>query len=154
MIKYKLFQNKNANSSNFGKWYGRVATTETTDLDTLAERIQRNCTVKKSDVKAVLTELTEVMQDELQASHRVKLNGFGSFRAGLVTKLADTQEKFTSANIVGLKVVFQPELRIAADGTRTRTFLTGAKVGPLETAEKTSATASGDTTTGGDTQNP
>jgi hypothetical protein len=37
--------------------------TQTTDLSALAERIQRNCTAKKSDVLAVLTELVEVMQD-------------------------------------------------------------------------------------------
>ena len=41
--------------------------------------LQRNCTVKKADILAVLDELVETMRDQLQDSKRVKLDGFGSF---------------------------------------------------------------------------
>lgn len=51
--------------------------------DMLAEKMQRNCSVKRSDVKAVLTELVEIMNDEQHAFHRVKLEGLGSFKIDL-----------------------------------------------------------------------
>lgn len=126
---YRLYQNNNENFVNKGKWYARATMTETVDMDKLADRIQRNCTAKKSDVRAVLTELVEVMQDELQASHRVKLNGFGSFKIGIRSSAADSVKDFNvTKNVKGLHVIFQPETKISADKTRTRTFLTGCSV--------------------------
>lgn len=126
---YRLYQNNQENFANKGKWYARAVNTQTVETNDLAERIQRNCTAKKSDVLAVLTELVEVMQDELQASHRVKLNGFGSFKIGIRTLPADTAKDFTVAqNVKGLHIIFQPDVRTAADKTRVRTFLTGCTV--------------------------
>ena len=91
MIRYKLYQDNRKNSTTRGQWYGRAAVMGVTNLETLAARIQRNCTAKKSDVLAVLTELVEVMQDELQEGRRVKLDGFGSFKIGLSTKGAEAR---------------------------------------------------------------
>ena len=85
--------------------------------------------MKKSDVKAVIEEMIEVMTDALQSSKRVKLNGFGTFKLGIVTKPADTAAEFTiSENVVNSKVLFQPQLKISSDGVRTKTFLAGVKV--------------------------
>ena len=101
-------------------------TVETKDL---AARIQANCTVKKSDVLAVLDELVEVMKEELQNSNRVKLNGFGSFKLGLKTSPADTQMEFNvSQNVKGIHVNFQPELTIDRTGKRNKVFINGCKV--------------------------
>jgi predicted histone-like DNA-binding protein len=128
-VKYKLYQDNRATSKFKGMWYARSVVTDVTDLNKLAERIERNCTAKKSDVLAVLTELVETMQDELQASHRVKLNGFGSFKMGLATSPAKTAKDFTATtNVKSLHVLFQPELKISTDGVRTKTFLSGVKV--------------------------
>ena len=128
-VKYQLKKVNGEKSIIKGKWLARAKMIETIDLDDIAERIQRNCTCKMSDVKAVLAELIETMRDELQASHRVKLNGFGSFRIGLKTTAADSPKTFkVSTNVKGLHVLFQPEVKTSADGTRTKTFLTGTKV--------------------------
>ena len=72
---YRLYQDTKKDSKFKGMWYARSIVTDVVDTEVLAERIQRNCSMKKSDVQAVLTELVEVMNDELQASHRVKLYG-------------------------------------------------------------------------------
>ena len=137
MIRYKLYQNKNEKSSTKGMWYGRVAVTGVTNLQKLADRIQRNCTAKRSDVIAVLTELVEVMTDELQEGRRVKLDGFGSFKVGMKTAPAETAKAFTpSQNVKSLHVLFQPEVKVSADGTRVKTFLTGAQVAEYEGYDK------------------
>ena len=118
MINYKLMKNNNASSANYGRYYAKAVHTQTVDLDTLAERIQRNCTAKKSDCLAVLTELVEVLHDELMASHVVKIDGFGSFKVGLKSKYAKTDSEFNaSQHISGCKVNFRPEYTIVANGT-------------------------------------
>ncbi|MBR0489077.1 MAG: HU family DNA-binding protein, partial [Prevotella sp.] len=129
MVRYKLYQDNRKNSTTRGQWYGRAAVMGVTNLEALSDRIQRNCTAKRSDVQAVLTELVEAMADELKAGNRVKLDGFGSFKIGIRTKGAETAKAFTvQKNVKGLHVLFQPEVKRSADGTRVKTFLTGVQV--------------------------
>lgn len=130
-VMYKLYQDKRVTSSTKGKWYARAIHPQVIETDALAERIQRNCTVKRSDVVAVLAELVEVMQDELQQSRVVKLNGFGSFKIGLRTKPADKAADFNvTSNVVNYRVNFLPEMTGGGGKgkKRNRKFLDGLKV--------------------------
>ena len=121
-IFYKLYQNKATGSKTFGKWYARAATVGTKDLKDIAEVIQRNASVKRSDVMAVLTELSEVMSDMLQDGYRVKLDGLGAFKIGLRTSPANTEKDFSAdKNITSSHILFQPETqKEGAHGARTR----------------------------------
>jgi predicted histone-like DNA-binding protein len=96
-ILYKLQQDNRKNSTNKGKWYARSVMNGTVSTSQLAEIMQRNCTVKRSDILAVLSELVETMQDQLQNSMRVKLDGFGSFKIGLKTSAANTAKDFNAS---------------------------------------------------------
>ncbi len=118
---YKLVKNTNEKMTEaFGKWYARPVYTGTIDLDGIAERIQRNSTAKKSDAKAVLTEMVEVITDALQASQRVHINGFGTFKIGMSSKGADDVKKFNILeNLKGVHVLFQPEATVDS-GTKKR----------------------------------
>lgn len=129
-VMYKLYQDKRESSSHKGQWYARAIMTNTVDTKQLAERIQRNCTVKIADVVAVLSELTEVMKDELQASHAVKLDGFGIFRLGLRTAPAVSADKFTvPTNVLGYRVNFLPAMSGGGKGQkRNRQFIDGVHV--------------------------
>ena len=103
--------------------------TQTVDTDMLATIMQRNCTLKKADILAVITELVETMADQLQDSKRVKLNGFGSFKIGITGEGADKAADFSvSKNIKGLHVLFQPEVKTDGNGMRQKTFITGCSV--------------------------
>lgn len=112
-----------------GKWYARTSIVGTLETDDLAEIIQRNCSMKRSDVKAVLEELTEVLRDKLGESYAVKLNGFGTFKIGLKCKGALEAEDFSVVNnIVGAHVNFQPAYKVdTATGSRDSALLRGAK---------------------------
>ncbi len=118
---YKLVKNTNEKMTGaFGKWYARPVYTGTIDLDGIAELIQRNSTAKKSDAKAVLTEMVEVITDALQASQRVHINGFGTFKIGMSSKGADDVKKFNILeNLKGVRVLFQPETTVDS-GTKKR----------------------------------
>ena len=121
---YRLHQDQSVGTKRSGKWYARMVPIGMIDTRGLAEIIQRNCTVKKADVLAVLDELVETMRDQLQDSKRVKLDGFGSFKIGLQCHGAANAKEFSvGENIDGVHVVFSPERSTDAAGNRTKQFL-------------------------------
>ena len=131
MVFYKLIQNMNENmEKSYMKWYAFPVVTETVDLDYIAERIQRNSTAKKSDAKAVLTEMVEVMTDCLQNSQRVKIEGLGSFKVGLSSRGADTPDDFNvNENVKGMRIIFQPETKTdSATHKRSKKMLQDVKL--------------------------
>ena len=119
--------------------------------------MQRNCTLKKADIVAVISELIETMADQLQDSKRVKLNGFGLFKIGIRGEGADSAADFsTSKHIKGLHVLFQPEVKTDGSGLRQKTFITGCSVqeAPKNDVDTTKPANSGSNggSTGGNTQ--
>ena len=129
---FRLHQDQSVGTKRSGKWYARAVPMSMVDTRKLAEIMQRNCTVKRADIMAVLTELVETMRDQLQDSKRVKLDGFGSFKIGINCRGARSAKAFTvSDNIEGLHVVFTPERSHDQAGNRTKQFLQGVKVEEL-----------------------
>ena len=120
-------------SSRFkDQWYGRAVHTGTVDIDDLAEEMEANCTVKRADIVAVISELVVTMKRHLQQSHRVRLNRLGTFKIGMSTSPALTAKDFTaSGNVKSVHVLFQPETKIEKDRTRVKALLTGCKVKEL-----------------------
>ena len=126
---YRLQQDNRRNAQHRGYWYPKTVNLGTVGTDELATLIQRNCSVKRSDVKAVLTELAEVMQDKLQASHRVRLDGIGSFKIGFSSRGAVTAASFCARkHVKSLHVIFTPELQRGDDGRHVKALLNGAMV--------------------------
>ena len=153
---FRLSQVTSPNAKGYGKWYPRAVITETVDTDMLAEIMQRNCTVKKADILAVISELIEAMADQLQNSKRVKLNGLGAFKIGIKGEGANSAADFsTSKNIKGLHVLFQPEVKADASGQRKKTFITGCGVqeAPKNDVDTTKPTTGNDNQNSGSGQN-
>ena len=149
---YRLSQVTSPKQKGYGKWYPRAVMTNTVDTNELANIMQRNCTVKKSDILAVISELIETMQDQLQDSKRVKLNGFGTFKIGLTSEGANSAADFSSSkHIKGLHVLFQPEVKTDSNGQRQKTFISGCTV---QEAPKNAVDTSKPKTEGGDTPAP
>lgn len=126
-IKVKAFQDKRKDSNNL--WYFRAIHPSTINRDTLADRIQANCTVKRSDVLAVLTELVEVMNYELSNGNKVLLDGFGYFYIGVKSIGSIEKEDLDiEQNIQGFRCGFLPTgTRDTATGITSRTFCSGLK---------------------------
>ena len=125
---YRLHQDKSKNTTRTGKWYARMVPMSIVNTRQLTEIMQRNCTVKKSDILAVLDELVETMRDQLQDSKRVKLDGLGSFKIGVSSIGAATANEFSAANhIKGMHIVFTPERTQDSTGKSVKQFLQGAK---------------------------
>ena len=129
---YRLYKNTNSKSRAYNKWYAKAVVTNVVNTAKLAEIMQRNCTVKASDIRAVLTELVETMRDQLQDSKRVKLDGLGSFKLGLSTDGVEDYDTFEPRkHVKDVHVIFTPETTVDANGTRSKTFLEGVSVTEL-----------------------
>jgi len=143
-ILYKMKRITAPHTSASGKFYALAQHTGTWRTRDVARIIQANCSLKESDVLAVVSELVctmklllqdsqrelvETMSAQLQNSMRVKLDGLGAFKIGLKTKGAATAAEFSAGkNVVGMRVNFQPEAKTDANGTRQQALLNGAKV--------------------------
>lgn len=129
---YKKYQLKRKNSKFNDKWYARAVQTETVDINTLAEEMEQNCTLKRADIVAVLSELVVTMKRHLQASHRVKLDQLGAFKLTINTTPANTSKEFNAQeNVKSVRVLFQPEVKVNKDKTRVKALVNGCKVAEL-----------------------
>ena len=127
-VNFKIYQSNRKGGTN-GKFYARAAHRETINTNDLAEVMQNNSTVKRSDIVAVLTELSEVLRQELQRSNKVHIDGIGTFKVGIRSKGAKTAKEFNATdNIVGSRILFMPETTIDANGNRVKALLAGLKV--------------------------
>ena len=108
--KFIKSQNKNSHSEAFGKYYATaVYDNNFIGTEELSDFIQRQASVKKSDIKAVLQELGEALKHFFEMGQKVRLDGIGIFKVGFssigVTKLDDC----SAATITTRRVLFQPE---------------------------------------------
>lgn len=134
-VNYKIYKSNAKNATN-GKYYARAIYKETVDIKQLAATMQNNCTVKQSDILAVLTELAEVMKQEFLRGNRVKLDGLGYFKVTLRSKGADDVTKFTAAdNITGIRLLFIPETSIEPNGSHVRNMIAGIKLKEVDNYE-------------------
>ena len=108
--KFIKSQNKNSHSEAFGKYYATaVYDNNFIGTEELSDFIQRQASVKKSDIKAVLQELGEAFKHFFELGQKIKLDGIGIFKVGFssigVTKLEDCGAQ----TITTRRVLFQPE---------------------------------------------
>ncbi len=81
--KFKKIQNKNDESTAFGKWFATaVYDQHFIETEQLADFIQTQASVKKSDIKAVLDELGSAMKHFFELGQKVRLDGIGIFKVG------------------------------------------------------------------------
>ena len=109
--KYIKTQNKNShNASSYGKYYATaVYDNHFIGTEELADFIQSQASVKKSDIKAVLDELGAAMKHYFELGQKVKLDGIGILKVGFSSIGVARIEDCTSATITTRRVLFQPE---------------------------------------------
>lgn len=106
---YKLRQDNQERSKYKGQWFAHAVNLGTIETDELARIIERNCSVKRCDVLAVLAELSDTIRLLLADSHRVRIAGIGSLMVGLNGRPCSDPTKYTNDHITGLHLCFKPE---------------------------------------------
>lgn len=120
MIRYKLYQNKNVESSQYKKWYARAVCEETVDTERLARHMsEHNSPYSAGMIHGVLKDMIACTKELVLDGKNVKLDDLAIFSAGLTTLPAPTAKDFTaSANIRSVR------LRARATGTLRTAVLT------------------------------
>lgn len=108
MIDIQIRKNNIRHSKDYGKYFGHAVKRETVSLQQMAARIQDNCSLKESDVLAVITELSEVIKQELANGNAVSLPNIGTLQLSVESTPADTPEQFTKRNIKKVVCRFRP----------------------------------------------
>ena len=96
-------------SPAYGKWYVKpVYSKKTIGTKELADYIQSQASVKRSDAIAVLDELGSAMKHYLELGQKIKLDNIGTFKVGVSSEGATTEENCTPALVKTSRVLFQP----------------------------------------------
>ena len=108
--KFKKLQNQNDDSTAYGKWFATaVYDQHFIETEQLADFIQTQASVKKSDIKAVLDELGSAMKHFCELGQKVRLDGIGIFKVGFSSIGVNKKEDCGAQNITTRRVLFQPE---------------------------------------------
>ena len=108
--KFIKSQNKNHESAAYGKYYAMaVYDNNFIGTEELSEFIQRQASVKKSDIKAVLQELGEAFKHFFELGQKIKLDGIGIFKVGFSSIGVVRLEDCGAQTITTRRVLFQPE---------------------------------------------
>ena len=113
-------QNKNSfNSKSYGKYYAQpVYDQKFIETDEIADFIQTQATLKRSDIKAALDELGAAMKHFLEMGQKIRLAGIGIFKVGFSSIGVVKKEDCSAATITSRRVLFQPEIeRIVVGST-------------------------------------
>jgi predicted histone-like DNA-binding protein len=106
---YNNEQNENAH----GKIFGRAVTVGEVEIEELANEIQENCTVKRSDILAVLSEIGPSIKKMVQKSYKVRIPYLGTFKLGVKSIGVENWDDYdVKKHIKGVKVMFRPEYTI------------------------------------------
>ena len=131
-VKYKLYQNTNQKSAQFGLWYARAAYDKSDEVSTgeLCRQISAATTLTPTDVKACVASFLYYINDNLRNGKKVRLESFGSFKVGLKTSGATIPSEFrSSTNVKGMRVIFTPaSSENSTSINRTKGLLEGVKV--------------------------
>ena len=108
--KFIKTQNKNRTSLAYGKYFAQaVYDNHFIGTEELADFIQRQASVKKSDIKAVLQELGEAFKHFFEMGQKIKLDGIGIFKVGFSSIGVAKIEDCSAQTITTRRVLFQPE---------------------------------------------
>lgn len=118
-IRYKLVQNKVSGHECFGKYYARSLTTGTVGMKDIERTIEQNCSMKRSDVRAVLTELVDTIKVKLQEGYTVDLDELGRLSLGVKSEGVYREADFNARrHITGVRVNYRPETQRRGNGDR------------------------------------
>ena len=120
--KYIKTQNKNSfNSKSYGKYYAQpVYDQKFIETDEIADFIQTQATLKRSDIKAALDELGAAMKHFLEMGQKIRLAGIGIFKVGFSSIGVTDSNDCTASTITSRRVLFQPEIERIVVGSSVK----------------------------------
>ena len=108
--KFIKSKNNNLRSTAYGKYFAKAVYDKGfIGTKQLAEFIQTQASVKRSDIVAVLDELGSAMKHFFELGQKVQLDGIGIFKVGFSSIGVGKAEDCGAQNITTRRVLFTPE---------------------------------------------
>ena len=118
--KFIKSQNNNSKSLAYGKFFATAVYDEKfITTEQIADFIQQQCSIKKSDIKAALDELGGAMKHFFELGQKIRLDGIGIFKVGFSSIGVDKVEDCSAATITERRILFQPETERVVVGQTT-----------------------------------
>ena len=118
--KFVKSQNKNSKSAAYGKYFATAVYDEKfITTAQIADFIQQQCSIKKSDIKAALDELGGAMKHFFELGQKIRLDGIGIFKVGFSSIGVNKVEECSAATITARRILFQPETERVVVGQTT-----------------------------------
>lgn len=96
------------NAKDPKKAYAKAQISEELSLKELSKLVANQTTVNRADVSAVIISTVDNLFDGLRAGKQVDFGELGKFRLQIASIGAETAEKFTANNIIGVNIQFVP----------------------------------------------
>ena len=108
-VSYIVIQRKNPmNKEEEPKYYMKAHATEYIGVPEISRRIEKECTVTRADVTAVLTALEDVFVDALSAGQVIRLGDLGTFYLSVLSKGAENEKDLNGSFVKRAKINFRP----------------------------------------------
>ena len=109
-MKYVLKKQTKTALPSAGKYVARAAHLQTVTNEMIEEEVQENCTLKRSDVKAVLTELADTLRRHLQRGDIVTLDQIGRLKLEIIGQPVEEKGEFNpQEHINGVRLHIIPQ---------------------------------------------
>ena len=91
------------------KAYAIAQYSEVMNIEKFARHISTHgCVYSRADISAILYLAVDCMREQLLEGKKIRLGDLGDFSINLTSKGADSAEKFSSQNITGVNVIWEP----------------------------------------------
>lgn len=108
----KKYQNKNEKSSACGKWYARIAYTETLSTEEFVKHIRNHGSpFDRATIMGVLMTACDCLVELVLDSKKVRLGDLGTFYLSAKSTGSETEDKLTAENVNKLYLRFCPNLK-------------------------------------------
>ncbi len=110
MLKYKVVEKEALLGTNKGQMVqqAQMVLGGKVTFDKLCEALSKDSTVGKADVKAVLSQMSEIIAEFLDLGMSVDCGDLGIFRPSISSEQILVGEKFTTEHIRKPKIIFTP----------------------------------------------
>jgi len=109
MIHVKAIAKKNPQKPEADPlFYASAVHEEMIDMDSFAKLITERCSLRRSDVYALLVTITDLIPELLADGKLISLGELGTFSVNVKSDAAESAEKLNRKHIKGLSIIYRP----------------------------------------------